>query len=166
MKALSLSVPKQAAHSVSHDALNLPTLWPLVSALHLGYMQAANVYRHLGMIRESLYFAEQALKTVEAVGATPSIDKTKVMIGDLKVRGGQLSEGSEILDGIVRSLGDNRATAALELALGNLEKLRGDFSAELKAYQRAEKAIDELLDIKFIQKLGKVDDGQDDFVEQ
>ncbi|KAF8247424.1 hypothetical protein K440DRAFT_584672 [Wilcoxina mikolae CBS 423.85] len=145
MQALSLSGSKPREYSASHDALNLPKLWPLVSSLHLGYIQAANIYRHLGMIRESIYFMNHALKTVEAVDAKPSIDRTKVMLGDLKVRCGEMNEGSAMLENAGQSIGGGRAMVSFQIAVGNLERLNGNLEAEIEAYRRAEEALNSLV---------------------
>lgn len=163
LQALSLSGPRE--HSTTHDALNSPKLWPLVSSLHLGYIQAANIYRHLGMIRESIYFAEQALKTVEAVDAKPAINRTKVMLGDLKIRCGQMEEGKELLMSVSSSMGTDKTAVLFQVAVGNFERLNGNFAAEIDAYQRAEKTIDSLV-AKTLGKTAGAGEIQTELVEQ
>ena len=138
----------------------MPLLWPLVSSLHAGYMQVANIYRHLGMIRESIFFVGEALKTVEAVEAKPAVSWTKVVLGDLMIRCGDITEGSEILEKVRQSIDGSRTTIDLEVATGNLEKLNGDFESEIGAYQRAEKAIDDLL-AHALQKSAKAGETQE-----
>ncbi|KAI5810824.1 peptidase family C50-domain-containing protein, partial [Pyronema omphalodes] len=136
--------PGPQQHTTTHEALNLPLLWPLVSSLHLGYLQTAFIYRHLGMIRESIYFVQQALKTVEAVDAKRTIQRTKLLLADLKIRCGEVEEGGKMLEEIGH-IEDARARAVWEVAKGNLERLRGNWEEELEAYKRAEKAVDEVI---------------------
>lgn len=133
------SSPQQ--HATTHEALNLPLLWPLVSSLHLGYLQTAFIYRHLGMIRESIYFVQQALKTVEAVDAKRTIQRTRLLLADLKIRCGEVEEGGKMLEELGQ-IEDGRARAVWEVAKGNLERLRGNWEEELEAYRRAEKTVE------------------------
>jgi separase len=139
----ALSLTKE--NSDNTDALNRPALWSLVPALHQGYMQTANIYRHLGMIRESMYYVNEALKALQAVGAKPIIDWTSVWLGDLKIRCGEIEEGETILDAVEESMSATRAMIAFHVAKGNLEKMQGDFESEVGAYRAAERMIDELL---------------------
>jgi separase len=145
MQALSLAETKTKESSTSSQALSLPSLWPLVTSLHLGFVQTANVYRHLGLIQESIYFVNEALRVVRAVNAKSMVDWTQVMLADLKIRGGKVEEGTEILEAIRQSATESRAMVSLEIAAGNLEKLNGDFDSEMEAYRRADRLIDGLL---------------------
>lgn len=145
VQAMSLSVSKLQNNPTTLDALSFPKQWPLVSSLHLGYVQSANVYRHLGMIRESIYFATQALKIVEAVDAKLTVDRTKVMLADLMVRSGETAEGSVMLESVRKSMSAGRAIVAFQIATGNLAGLNENFGAEIEAYHQADKAIDDLV---------------------
>jgi hypothetical protein len=100
-----------------------------------------------------------ALKTVEAVDAKLSIDQTKVMFGDLKVRSGEIQEGSVMLENVGQSIGGGRAMVSFQTAVGNLERLNGNLEAEMEAYRCAEKAIDSLV-MNTMDKARKISDSE------
>lgn len=145
-------------HTTTHAALNLPSLWSLVSAMYLSCLQAATVYRHLGMSREAAFFTEQALKTVEAVKAHPTIARAKIMLADLMIRSGQTEEGENALENIGKLGDQGMEYIEYELALANLERVSENYDAEREAYGRAEQRLDELADIKRIEGLGRLDE--------
>jgi len=97
------------------------------------------------MIRESMYYVNEALKALQAVDAKPAIDWTNVWLGDLKIRCGETEEGEAILDVVEESMSATRAMISFHVAKGNLGKIQGDFDSEVGAYRAAEKMIDELL---------------------
>lgn len=121
-------------------------LWYLVSSLHRCFMQTVTAYRHLGMVREALNYAEESLKVARAVDSTPLIAYTLIVIGDLQIRSGRLDEGEKNLIE-AKELGvSGRYEVALELALGNLAKRRGQHEEEVEAYRRALQVLTELVD--------------------
>lgn len=155
MAALSTAdSQKPKVHSTSFTAFASPLLWPLVSALYAAYLQASNIYRHQGMVREAEYYLDQALKTVDAVGATPRIAKTMTMYGDLKVRAGLVEEGEEMLDRARQLINNGSGVVDFEVAAGNLERIKGDWKEESEAYERAEKHLEQLMKIDRIEGLG------------
>lgn len=155
MAALSTSdYPQPKVQSTTFEALNVPLLWPLVSSLYAGLLQTSNIYRHQGMVREAEFYLEQALKTVEAVGASSRVSLAMTMYGDLRIRSGHVDEGEEMLQKAGKSIGEGREVLEFEVAIGNLDRLRGDFVQEGKAYERAEKQLEQLMSVRHIEKLG------------
>ncbi|KAL7269465.1 separin protein [Rhizina undulata] len=146
METLSTSeFARVKVHSTTHDALNIPMLWPIVSALYLSMIQASTIYRHQGMSREAEFFIEQALRTVEAVDATPMVAKALTLFGDLKIRAGEVDEGQKMLEEAAKKIKEGRDSVELELAIGNLGKVRGDVNLEEESYERAKLWLEKLV---------------------
>ncbi|CUS09257.1 unnamed protein product [Tuber aestivum] len=158
--------PQPKVQSTTFEALNVPLLWPLVSSLYAGLLQTSNIYRHQGMVREAEFYLEQALKTVEAVNAPSRINLAMTMYGDLRIRSGYVDEGEEMLQRAGKSIGGGREALEFEVASGNLDRLRGDFAGEGRAYERAEKQLENLMSVKYIEKLGAFTGGSDDLAEK
>lgn len=154
MAALTTSSSAPKVHSTTLAAFNTPLLWPLISALHSSLLQASNIYRHQGMVREAEFYLQQALKTVEAVNATSRMAKTMTLYGDLKVRAGLTEEGTEMLDQARELITNSHDFVEIEVAAGNLERIRGDWQEESEAYERAEKHLEELMAVDRIENLG------------
>lgn len=167
MATLSTSdYPQPKVQSTTFEALNVPLLWPLVSSLYAGLLQTSNIYRHQGMVREAEFYLEQALKTVEAVSASSRVSLAMTMYGDLRIRSGHIDEGEEMLQKAGKSIGEGREVLEFEVAIGNLDRLRGDFAQEGKAYERAEKQLEQLMSVRYIEKLGAFTDDSDDLAEK
>ncbi|KAG0639234.1 peptidase family C50-domain-containing protein [Tuber brumale] len=167
MATLSTSdYPQPKVQSTTFGALNVPLLWPLVSSLYAGLLQTSNIYRHQGMVREAEFYLEQALKTVEAVSASSRINLAMTMYGDLRIRSGHIDEGEEMLQKAGKSIGKGREVLEFEVASGNLDRLRGDFAGEGRAYERAEKQLEQLMSVRYIEKLGAFTGDSEDLAEK
>lgn len=141
---------------MSLDSLNLPNLWALVSGMTLGYLQAVAVYRHVGMIREALYYAEKAQKVVEAVDAKPAIARIQVITGDLKVRSGKPEEGRECFTQALETSNGGQVAVHCQVALGHLQRTLGDLEGEIEAYHNAQTELDKLTASTAILNYGKL----------
>lgn len=105
------------------------------------------------MVREAEFYLDQALKTVDAVNATPRVAKTMTMYGDLKVRAGLIEEGEEMLER-ARKLINGSGVVDFEVAAGNLERIKGDWKEESEAYERAERHLEQLMAVDRIEGFG------------
>ncbi|KAI5795625.1 peptidase family C50-domain-containing protein [Geopyxis carbonaria] len=152
--ALKLTQQGPKVYSSTERGLNMPSVWPVVSSIYLANVLSAEIYRHLGMVMEALYFAKRALDIAKAVDAKPAIAQALILVADMEIRSGKIEEGELTLEDARGMIGDGRLTYAYEVCLGNLKRLQGDFDEELKAYERARHAIDNLLDTKNIQRFG------------
>ncbi|PWW75361.1 hypothetical protein C7212DRAFT_358438 [Tuber magnatum] len=165
-KLTTSDCPQPKAQSTTFEALNVPLLWPLVSSLYAGLLQTSNIYRHQGMVREAEFYLEQALKTVEAVDAPSRVSLAMTMYGDLRIRSGRIDEGEEMLQKASKSIGEGREALEFEVASGNLDRLRGNFAEEGRAYERAEKQLENLMSIRYIEGLGVFTGDSDDLAEK
>jgi separase len=118
------------------------------------------------MIREAGFFLEQALKTVKAVNASSRVSIAITLFGDLQVRSGEIDAGEDMLKAARELIGNGRGVLEFEVATGNLERLRGDLAEEGKAYQRAERYLEEVMSIDCIEKFGRFTEDHNDLVEK
>ncbi|TGZ82401.1 hypothetical protein EX30DRAFT_362974 [Ascodesmis nigricans] len=144
MGALSLSTSKP--NPVDPQYLQQSGLWYLVPNLHRCFLQTVTAYRHLGMVREALNYAEESMKVARAVASPHLIATTLIVLGDLQIRSGQLAEGEKNLNEAMEMRIDGRNRVALELALGNLMKQRGEREKEVEAYRRALEVLTGVVD--------------------
>lgn len=122
----------------------------------LGYLQAVAVYRHVGMIREALYYAEKAQKVVEAVDAKPAIARIQVITGDLKVRSGKPEDGRECFTQALETSSGGQVAVQCQVALGHLQRTLGDLEGEIEAYHNAQAELDKLTTSTAILNYGKL----------
>ena len=144
--------------------------------MYLSLVQAALVYRHQGMIREALFSMGQALKTVEAVGATPLIAQALSLFGDLKIRAGEMDEGAEMLEKATElraEIEKSKEIVNLDCCVGYYHGKNKLWEEELEAYEHAEMKLEALMSPGFIRNMdmlqtaGEVDDPSEDYeVEQ
>jgi len=162
------SLAQTPIQSMTFTALNAPLLWTLVTSMYLSLVQASLIYRHQGMIREAVFNMEQALKTVEAVDATPLIAQALSIFGDLKIRSGALSEGADMLERATElraEIEKSKEIVSLDCTVGYLHGKNRLWEEEWGAYEHAESKLAALMSpgfIKNIDELALAGDGDDD----
>ncbi|MCJ1382516.1 hypothetical protein MMC17_005629 [Xylographa soralifera] len=126
--------------SRTHASLQSAELWPLVRDLICRLTHLSKIYSHCGLYPEARYYAEQALKVADAVGATPYQSQLNILIGDYEVRCGKLDDG---LFRILKSRGAVVEQSApgpgvvAQLTLANALAKTGDVHAEGEALANA-----------------------------
>ncbi|KAI5808785.1 peptidase family C50-domain-containing protein [Peziza echinospora] len=154
IKSSTISGPP--VQSTTFAALNAPLLWTLVTSMYLSLIQASFIYRHQGMVREAMYNMEQALKTVEAVGATPLIAQALSIFGDLKIRSGAMEEGADMLEratDLRREIDKSKEIVTLDCSLGYLHGKQMLWENELEAYEHAEAKLEAIMSPTFIRNI-------------
>jgi len=152
----SAQIPIQ---SMTFTALNAPLLWTLVTSMYLSLVQASLIYRHQGMIREAVFNMEQALKTVEAVDATPLIAQALSIFGDLKIRAGALSEGADMLERATElraEIEKSKEVVSLDCTVGYLHGKNRLWEEEWGAYEHAESKLAALMSPAFIKNIDEL----------
>ncbi|MCJ1391214.1 hypothetical protein MMC18_004076 [Xylographa bjoerkii] len=139
----ALSVSKAQSIPVTsntHASLQSAALWPLVPDLIRRFTHLSKIFSHCGLYPEARYYAEQAIKIADVVGATPFQSQINVLIGDYEVRRGKLDDGlSRILKSIVAVRGQSAPGPSViaQLALANAFAKTGDDEAEVEALSSA-----------------------------
>ena len=126
--------------SRTHACLQRAELWPLVPDLIYRLTHLSKIFSHCGLYPEARYYAEQALKVADAVGATPYQSQLNVLIGDYEVRCSKLDNGLfRILKsiGVVRERSAPRSGVVAHLTLAHALAKTGDVQAEDEALASA-----------------------------
>ncbi|KAF8471804.1 peptidase family C50-domain-containing protein [Kalaharituber pfeilii] len=156
---LSVSHPNLVqlpVQSMTLAALNAPLLWTLVTSMYMCLVQASLIYRHQGMVREAMFSMEQALKIVEAVGATPLIAQALSIFGDLKIRAGSLNEGADMLEKATElraEIEKSKEIVTLDCSVGYFHGKQKLWEEELGAYEHAEAKLEALMSPCFIKNI-------------
>lgn len=130
-----------------------------MTSMYLSLVQASLIYRHQGMIREAVFNMEQALKTVEAVDATPLIAQALSIFGDLKIRAGALSEGADMLERATElraEIEKSKEIVSLDCTVGYLHGKNRLWEEEWGAYEHAESKLAALMSPGFINNIDKL----------
>ena len=117
------------------------------------------------MVREAIFNMEQALKTVEAVGATPLIAQALSIFGDLKIRAGLLSEGADMLEratDLRAEIEKSKEIVHLDCTVGYLHMKNGLWEEEWGAYEHAEAKLTAIMSPRFIKNIDDLQSAGDD----
>ncbi|KAI9823939.1 MAG: hypothetical protein M1832_002257 [Thelocarpon impressellum] len=145
--------------STTHEALKGAPFWTLVPSLFHGLGNLSRILSHQGMFQEAIYYAQQALRIVEAVDATNLMAENLSVSGDIWARSGQVEKGGELLargSEIARHHGNSKVTVSMHCYLGQLHRLRGSVEEELAAYDEAERLLSEISTESFINGLERL----------
>ncbi|KAI9851532.1 MAG: hypothetical protein M1824_002611 [Vezdaea acicularis] len=145
--------------SMTHELLNGPKFWSLALSLHRSLMLLSRVYSDHGFSREAVHYAGKALIIAEAVRSDILAADSLAVIGDYRVRSGDMEEGKLRLDR-AKYLDIEAATSkdvvGLHCAFGNLFKLQKDWSNEISSYRKAEEILAKLREPSYITNLESI----------
>ncbi|KAK9469061.1 peptidase family C50-domain-containing protein [Lipomyces arxii] len=96
---------KVATKSNSSAGANnsLSSLWPLLLSLMKSYIQIANIYDHQGMVRETEFYLNEALRLVGSFRADMWTSYIGLLLGDFYLRSGNLSKSGQLLAAALES---------------------------------------------------------------
>ncbi|MCJ1403322.1 hypothetical protein MMC11_006545 [Xylographa trunciseda] len=126
--------------SKTHESLQRVELWPLVPDLIGRLTHLSKILSHSGLYPEARYYADQALKVADSVGATAYQSRVNILIGDYDVRRGKLDDGLFRILKSIDAIGGQRAPGpgiAAQLALANAQAKAGNIQAEEEALAKA-----------------------------
>jgi separase len=161
---LSLSTIKTSTSTDEQEWFSGVAFWPLITPLFRVMSYLSNLHAHHGMFQETLYFAEQAQKLVQEVGAEAHTAIASAYLGGVWLRAGRLDKGSELLMVAKQrdKLGDqSRESVLLAYHLGKMHGLLGDRDAEVEAYENAEMTLQRVTQSTFINKMDCLDPADD-----
>ncbi|KAG0646754.1 Separase [Hyphodiscus hymeniophilus] len=163
---LNLSTIKMPTSSDEQQWTSGTAFWTLIAPLFRAMSYLSNIHAHHGMFQETLYYAEQAHKLVQEVGAKGLKTIASDHLGSIWLKAGRLDKGSELLMAAAQAnstSGDqNRDSAILAYHLGEMHSLLGDRDAEMEAYRNAEATVQKLTEADFISRLDCLGPPDDD----
>ncbi|KAK4153760.1 peptidase family C50-domain-containing protein, partial [Chaetomidium leptoderma] len=93
-----------------------PELWKLFCCLYRNVLRLSSLYAHLGMLQETMYYAEQALKMAKTVHSEFYHAECAAWIGSVSWRAANATKSLEMLQQAAALLPDNRSHASATLA--------------------------------------------------
>lgn len=122
--------------------------WTLVAPLFCGLAHLSEVYSHLGMFQETVYYAEQSHILVKQTNSDVHQALATALLGNAWLRAGVLDKGSEFLvesKELSSLLPKSRDTAILAHYMGNMHDRLGDHDAAIEYYDLAEHTLEGLI---------------------
>ncbi|MCJ1287770.1 hypothetical protein MMC26_007122 [Xylographa opegraphella] len=126
--------------SRTHASLQRAELWSLVPDLICRLRHLSKIFSHCGLYPDARYYAEQALRVADAVGATPYQSQLNIIIGNYEVRCGKLDNGLSRILKSMDTVGEQSgpyASVVAQLTLASALAKTGDTQAEEEALASA-----------------------------
>lgn len=118
-----------------------PESWRLAHPVFRGLLFLSNIYAHLGMYQETVYYAEQAQKVAQAAGSEAYLAECDAWMSFISARAGKFEDALKVV-GQVRSrlnIGDySSRLVSLCCRLGNIYRETRDFDSEREMIKAAE----------------------------
>ena len=154
--SLGTSTDTPVVRSLTHEALKVPQLWPLVPSLYQGFKLLARLFAHHGQFQEALHYAEQALRIAAAVQSTSRLVDIQSMIASFWLSVGKTSKAQDCLDvikGLTVESDDNWDRLNFQLVAAEMSKAKNELDNEIKGYNAALQAIDKMTDPSTIESI-------------
>ena len=148
--------------SMTHEKLKGPAFWPLISSLVSSLLQLADVYSHMGLFQESVYYGEQAEKIACAVQADALLLRVRAKISVFWSRCHRQHEAHQLLEKLGLLQGQPNKTRDMVLyhqSMARLSHLRGEEEAELEWNASAISTLEEMMSSSYIDSLGRLQSG-------
>ncbi|KAI3394159.1 hypothetical protein diail_3169 [Diaporthe ilicicola] len=131
----------------SHPTISGPESWRLAHPVLRGLLFLSNIYAHLGMYQETVYYAEQAQNVAQVSGSEAYLAECDAWISFISARAGKLEDALEAV-GQVRTRVDsgNYSSRLVSLCcrLSNTYRETRDFDSERGMIEAAEAMLDRM----------------------
>lgn len=128
----------------SPPAVSGPESWRLAHPVLKGLLFLSNIYAHLGMYQETVFYAEQAQKVAQAAGSEAYLAECDAWMSFISSRAGKLEDALKVV-GQVRSrlnVGEySSRLVSLCCRLGNIYREIRDFDSEKEMIKAAEEMV-------------------------
>ncbi|KAK5296626.1 separin protein, partial [Cryomyces antarcticus] len=155
--------------SMTHNSLRGAAFWSLVPSLFRGLCHLSHLFSHEGLFQDSTYYAEQAQKVADAVGATPFVVQNLAMTGEYWCRSGDREKMQECVfkgSGLKGRLEPCSTLVMFSRFQAHFHHLQRDWKKEDKAYDEAEAVLQLLSSSAFIYRLNRINSTEDDLIKQ
>lgn len=128
----------------SPSIISGPESWKLAHPVLKGLLFLSNIYAHLGMYQETVYYAEQAQKVAQAADSEAYLAECDAWMSFISARAGKFDDALKVV-GQVRSrlnIGDYSSRLVnLCCRLGNIYRETRDFDSERDMIKAAEEMV-------------------------
>lgn len=121
-----------------------PESWKLAHPVFRGLLFLSNIYAHLGMYQETVYYAEQAQKVAQAAGSEAYLAECDAWMSFISARAGKFEDALKVVDQVRSRLdvGDySSRLVSLCCRLGNIYRETRDFDSERDMIKAAEAMV-------------------------
>ncbi|KAH7418438.1 cell division-associated protein-like protein bimb [Cadophora sp. MPI-SDFR-AT-0126] len=161
---LSTSTMTVPTKSIGEQVRSGSEFWALITPLFRSLNHLSTLFAHHGMFQETLYYAEQAHKLAQDIGAEAHLAMASAFLGSIWLKAGVLDRGSELLmeaKKLCSKFDKSRNTALLSYHLGNMHGLLGARDEEISAYGEGEETITYIGMMDYINSLERVSNACD-----
>lgn len=119
-----------------------PRFWALASPLIRSLMQISGVYAHVGMLQETLHYAESAAKIAQSTESSTYSAQVSAWIGNVYLRAGKLEKATLSFEDVAARLPEQNSSLRILLAhkLADFYSETGNDSKAIELYTTAENA--------------------------
>lgn len=132
-----------------------PESWKLAHPVFRGLLFLSNIYAHLGMYQETVYYAGQAQKVAQASGSEAYLAECDAWMSFISARAGKFEDALKVV-GQVRSrlnVGDySSRLVSLCCRLGNIYRETRDFDSERDMIKAAEAMVSRMAGISEVEE--------------
>lgn len=118
-----------------------PEAWKLAHPVIHAMLFLSNIYAHLGMYQETVYYAEQSQKIAQAADSKAFLLECNAWMSIVSARAGKHEDASKALEGLKADLDDcdpSSKSVSLLVRLGNVSREVGNLDLEKSMLQAAE----------------------------
>lgn len=118
-----------------------PEAWKLAYPVIHAMLTLSNIYAHLGMYQETVYYAEQGQKIAQAADAKALLLECNAWMSIVSARAGKHEDASKALEGLKIDLNDcgcSSKSVSLLVRLGNVSREVGNLELEKSMLRAAE----------------------------
>lgn len=133
----------------SAPTISGPESWKLAHPVLSGLLFLSNIYAHLGMYQETVYYAEQAQKVAQAAGSEAYLAECDAWMSFISARAGKLEDALKVVDQVRSRLdGGDYSSRLVSLCcrLSNIYRETRDFESEKGMIEAAEAMVNRMAD--------------------
>ncbi|ROW12654.1 hypothetical protein VMCG_00205 [Cytospora schulzeri] len=129
------------------SSMSGPEAWRLAHPVLRGLLFLSNIYAHLGMYQETVYYAEQAQKVAQAAGSEAYLVECDAWMSSISAKAGKLEDALKSVNEVKFRLdGGDYSSKLIGLCcqLSNIYREVGDFESEAVMIETAEAMVNSM----------------------
>jgi separase len=143
------------------NAKSGPALWSLIRPMFYSLEHLSNIYAHVGMFQDTIYYAEQAQKVAENSNSKNLNTEGLLLLSSAWHRAGVTDKATTYLQqasSFGSTINETQCLLLLKCRLAKMYELQGDIESELKAYAEAEAMLKRITAPSYIAEIDRVVD--------
>lgn len=124
-----------------------PEAWKLAHPAIYAMLFLSNIYAHLGMYQETVYYAEQSQKIAQTANSKAFLIECNIWVSTISARAGKHEDATKALNELKADLDGcdcSSKSVGLLLRLSNISREVGNFDLEKSMLEAAEKMLEQM----------------------